>query len=153
MTPEQILILEFESIKEDLIQKHEELGMKATGKWIKSLEVVGKRLSVKILGADYTKQLVSGRPPSEKMPLVQAIKEWVLAKRIATVTNVTGIAWAIAKKIQKEGTRYYPQGTDLVEAVITPFRIQQIIDKVGRVIALETVNEITKLIPIYKKTA
>lgn len=146
MTSEEVLVREFESIKFDLIAKHRELGMEASGRWINSLEVVQERLSVKILGAHYTYQLVNGRKPG-KMPPVEMIKNWVQDKGIARGKEATGLAWAISKKIAKEGTKYYRQGgTNLIEDVITPKRIQNIIDKVGINLVIEATTTFNKLL-------
>lgn len=145
MTSESILAKEFEDIKFDLIKKHRELGMEASGRWINSLEVVQERLSVKILGADYTYELVNGREPGEMQP-VSMLQRWVEDKGIARGKEATGIALAIAKKIAKEGTRYYKQGgTNLIDDVITPERIQKIIDKVGLNLVMEATSTFSKL--------
>lgn len=51
-----------------------------------------------------------GRNPSQKMPPVSAIEQWITAKRLVPhanskgkVPSTRGLAFAIAKKIQKEG--------------------------------------------------
>ena len=130
---EEILKKEFELIVVDLKQKHIELGMLASGQWINTLAIETTPTNGKILGQDYTDYLVSGRPPSSKMPPISAIKKWIEDKRIIPEDgNVTSLAWAIAKKIQREGTEYHKQGgTDLLDAVITPERIQSIIERIG----------------------
>lgn len=132
MTSEQILHSEFEKLKAELIAKHNELGMKASGKWIESLENRSKRLSGVLMGEPYTEQLVNGRKPG-KFPPVAMIRQWIEDKGITPQDiTVSSLAFLIARKIAKEGTQYYKQGgTDLVEAVITPARIQSIIDKVS----------------------
>lgn len=121
-----------EAIKSDLIIKHRELGMPASGKWIESVEADTKRLSGKILAEHYTEQLVDGRAPG-RFPPVKAIEQWIVDKRIPfDGIKISSLAFLIARKIANEGTKYFQQGgTDLVEAVITPQRIQNIIDKVS----------------------
>jgi len=153
---EKILLHEFELIKSDLINKHKALGMEASGKWINGLEIVQNALNIKIIGEPYTRQLVSGRPPSQKMPPIEALKQWIIDKGLVSgmkASSVTSFAWAIAKKIQKEGTRYYPEGTDLVEAVVTPQRIQSIIDKVGNQMVTEATETIVTLTREFQKIA
>ncbi|PHQ27857.1 hypothetical protein [Leeuwenhoekiella nanhaiensis] len=128
-----ILEREFESIKQDLIAKHIELGMPASGNWERSLVVDVQRLKATITGAPYTEQLVNGREPG-KFPPIAAIRQWILDKPIPFLGKIklSSLAFLIARKIAKEGTNYFKQGgTDLVEAVITPERIQSIIDKVS----------------------
>lgn len=128
---ENILNKEFEALKSDLIEKHKSLGMKASGKWIKSLENKTVRLSGQLWGEHYTEQLVNGREPG-KFPPIKAIEKWISDKGITpTGITVSSLAFLIARKIAREGTEYFKQGgTDLIESVITPERIQSIIDKV-----------------------
>lgn len=139
MKPEDIFKNEMLSLKADLIQKHIDLGMKATGKWIDNLEVFVETevdfYIAEIIGLDYTEQLVQGREPGA-MPPIQNLVEWIEAKPITPRDNISveSLAWAIAKKIAREGTNYFPEGTDLVEAVITKERIQKIIDNVGELL-------------------
>ena len=76
-------INEFNSLKEDLIKKHLQLGMKASGRWINNLEVVTDRMSIKLLGEHYTRYLVNGRKPG-KMPPVKVIEQWIKDKGLQT---------------------------------------------------------------------
>ena len=82
----QILKNELEAIKQDLIAKHLQLGMKASGQWINSLNVEVSGLSGVISNAPYTEQLVSGRP-SGKFPPVSAIEQWIIDKNIRCLFN------------------------------------------------------------------
>lgn len=148
----EILRLEFELIKTDLIAKHIELGMKASGDWIDSLEVEVSGLSAKILGNSYTEQLVNGRPPG-KFPPISMIEKWIRDKNISPTDNisVSSLAFLIARKISKEGTDYFKQGgTDLIEAVITPKRIQRIIDNVSEFYISSFTTQITN---VFKEMA
>lgn len=132
MDQTEILQKEMESIKMDLIARHVELKMPASGKWQQSLEVDVKRLKAVIWGESYTEQLVNGRAPGQ-FPPVSAIRQWILDKNIRFLGQIklSSLAFLIARKIAKEGTRYFKQGgTDLVESVITPERIQLILDQV-----------------------
>lgn len=127
-----ILKQEFDSLKNDLIAKHESLGMKASGNWIESLENRSKGLSGQLWGEAYTEQLVNGRKPG-KFPPIKMIEKWIYDKGITPDgISYSSLAFLIARKIAKEGTKYFKQGgTDLIEAVITPQRIQSILDKVS----------------------
>jgi len=138
-TQKEYLEKEFESIKTDLINKHLELKMRASGNWIDSLQIQSSKNNIKLIGEKYTDQLVYGRKPGA-MPPVSAIEDWIKVKGIVSDIPVTSLAWAIAKKIQKEGTNYYMQGgTDLVSSVITKQRIQTIINQLGNEILLDIV--------------
>src|SRR5690606_24255680 len=99
-----------------LIPKFRELGMPASGEWEQNVQA----RSNEIWGRDYTEYLVQGRPPNEARGhealakwAVWAgntfIKDWAIAKGV----NIDPIA--IAYKIAREGTDYYPEGTDLLE--------------------------------------
>lgn len=130
----KILKKHMDEIKQDLIAKHNELGMKASGNWQNTLEsrVVG--LSGSIVGEHYSEQLVNGREPG-RFPPIGAIRQWIIDKGISAIgqkISINSLAFLIARKIAKEGTEYFKQGgTDLVSSVITPERIQRIIDEVS----------------------
>lgn len=132
MSNEQILKEEFEKLRFDMIRKHEDLGMKASGRWIEGTQTIVRNTTASLVGEHYTEYLVDGRPPSTKTPPVEAIKQWIDDKGIQPERGtISSLAWAIAKKIQREGTEYYKEGgTDLVSAIITPERIQRIVDRV-----------------------
>ena len=102
-------------VREILIPKFISLGMNASGEWIQSLEVRGDE----IWGRHYTVQLVQGRSPG-RMPPPSALARWAQVKLGVSAEDSIGVGWAIAKKIEKEGTNYYPQGTDLLEVLGKP---------------------------------
>ena len=137
MTTKEILAVEFEIIKKELIIKHNQLKMKSSGNWENSLNIVitgNNDLTIaKLYGENYTEQLVFGRKPGA-FPPIKAIEQWIIDKGIAGIgkqIKVSSLAFLIARKIANEGTKYFKQGgTDLVTSVITPQKIQSIIDKV-----------------------
>ncbi|TYP71493.1 hypothetical protein [Aquimarina intermedia] len=144
----QILKSEFESIQQDLIRRHEELGMKASGDWIDSLEVSAKGMRATIFGLDYTNYLVNGREPG-RFPPIKKIEQWIYDKNISIEgkISISSLAFLIARKIAKEGTEYFKKGgTDLVESVITPERIQRIIDRVTEFHVSSFTSEINGLL-------
>lgn len=91
------------------------LGMNATGNWLDTLEARVENGNGQIWGMYYTYWLAHGRAPSEKMPPIAPLITWATAKFGIGGNEAISTAWAVAKKIQKEGTQYYPQGTDLLE--------------------------------------
>lgn len=136
---EDILRKELDALKEDLIRRHEELGMKASGAWQQSLQVSANGFAGLLKGAvsglDYTYYMQNGRKGG-KMPPVAAIEQWIKIKGIQPIENrikVSGLAWAIAKRIAREGTmRSRDNGKpSFIDEVITPERVQDIIHKVG----------------------
>ncbi len=151
---EDIMKSHFDAIKEDLIAKYEKLGMRASGKWAETLEADVNRLKGIIRGQHYTEQLVDGRKPG-RMPPVSAIKKWIEDKGIMSSVrgniSISSLAFLIARKIGQEGTKYFQQGgTDLVSSVITPERIQMIIDDVSEFHINGFVSEIES---VFKKMA
>jgi hypothetical protein len=135
----EVLRTEFKQIEEELIQKHFELGMSSSGKWRKSLKTEvylkdNNRLVAQITGLNYTEQLAFGRRPG-KFPPISAIEQWIKDKPInfiETEISISSLAFLIARKIATEGTKYFQQGgTDLIQSVVTPERIQRILDSVG----------------------
>ena len=144
MTPEQILSDEFEQLIQDLITRHDELGMRSSGDFADSLENVQNRLSISMYGNHYVEQLVNGREPGT-FPPVAAIEKWIEEKGIAAIDiSVSSLAFLIARKISREGTEYFKQGgTDLIDSVITPERIQTIIDKVSTFYVSDFVLNVT----------
>lgn len=107
-------------VDEFLIPKFNELGMYASGEWVSSLEV---RVNIdndkargEIWGKDYTKYLVNGRAGGSKPP-ISALESWVNNKFGLFGNEARSMAFAVASKIEKEGTSYYPQGTDLLEVL------------------------------------
>jgi len=90
------------------------LGMNATGQWLESLEPRVVNGVGQIWGMDYTYWLAHGRRPG-KMPPITPLITWVTAKFGIGGSEAKSVAFAVAKKLEKEGNEYYPQGTDLLE--------------------------------------
>lgn len=97
-----------------LIPKFLSLGMNATGKWISSLTAEAINGVGYIKGMNYTYYLANGRAGGS-MPPIAPLQQWVGAKFGIYGNEGRSIAFAVAKKIEREGTDYYPEGTDLVE--------------------------------------
>lgn len=100
-----------------------ELGMNATGQWIDSLIPMVVNGNGEIWGMDYTYWLANGRKPGTAPP-ISALLPWVTAKFGVGGNEAKGIAFAVAQKIKNEGTRFYPEGTDL----LTILESQEVID-------------------------
>lgn len=137
---EKILSIEIDKVIADLKDKHLSLGMKASGQWLRSLQNESQRLSGKITGLEYTKNLVQGTPPGN-FPSVKKIMQWIDDKPIIfdkAKISKKSLAFLISRKIFENGTQYYRQGgTDLLSAILTKKRFESIIEKVGDVIVNE----------------
>lgn len=138
---------EIESVLKDvvslfLIPKFRELGMNASGEWENSIEVRGNE----IWGRDYTQYLVEGRPPNNNQD-PEALRRWAVwagSTFIKDWANNKGVninPIAIAYKIGREGTEYYPQGTDLLEVLSSKEVEQFISDELSRFIIVKVQEE------------
>ena len=120
LTNEDIEKVIWKVVDQFLIPKFNDLDMNASGEWLGALSVKGVSSNRgEIWGRPYTRQLENGRPGGS-MPPVSAIEKWVNDKFGIFGKEANQRAWAIAKKIQKEGTSYYPQGTDLIKVLYEP---------------------------------
>jgi len=128
----KILAQEINLLKQELKAAHEAKGMKASGDWLESVEDRTKGLSGSIWALDYTEYLEDGRNPG-KFPPIDKIKQWIIDKPIAfSDISLSSLAFLIARKISKEGWKRKDHGgVNLVSEVITPARVQEIIDKVS----------------------
>ena len=137
MTPLETLKKELDLVSKELTEKYDQLGMRASGRWELEKEFITKESGTRIVGtiwgASYTGALQFGRKPG-KFPPIAAIEQWIQDKRIISDIPIRSLAYLIARKIAKEGTKYFRQGgTDLIDSVITTDRIDNIISKVGLV--------------------
>jgi hypothetical protein len=138
----QIIQSELEKLKQELIDKHNALGMKASGKWIDSLLVEVTDSEGIIWGEDYTKQLIEGRPAG-KFPPIKAIEKWIYDKGITSDIPIKSLAFLIARKIAQQGTNYYIQGgTDLVSGVVTDTRLKEIEDLIADIWQTEVIENL-----------
>jgi hypothetical protein len=127
-------------IKDFLIPKHKALGMEATGEWINSLETKGNV----IRGRKYTEQLVYGRSAG-KAPPISPLEKWVNAKFGISGKEATSFAFAISKKIAKEGTTWKKKGgSDLLQVLETKPVIDFINSKLSKYLQAEITLQIQR---------
>ena len=149
---------EFEDLKKDLILAYDQKGMRASGKFADSLEVVNvSETRVQLWGEDYAQQLETGRSPNNgssgkkwKTPIAD-IEQWIrdkgIAQRIEGQIKISSLAFLIARKIAREGwKREGYGGVELISDVVTNERMQKIIDEVGAERAIQFQTEIIGLI-------
>lgn len=117
------------------------LGMNATGQWLESLESRSNNGIGEIWGQDYSYWLANGRK-SGTAPPVSALIPWVNAKFGIGGNEARGIAFAVAAKIKKEGTNYYPEGTDL----LTVLQSKEVIDYIYIQLEQGVTDEINKIL-------
>jgi hypothetical protein len=139
----EVLQAELNILKDELIAEYDALGMRASGQWADSLEVQTSEMRGTLLGLDYTRQLQFGRDAG-RFPPINLIEKWIEDKGINyTGITLSSLAFLIARKISREGwDRNGFGGVDLIGRIVTPERIQRIIDKVGEVYLSGFVNEV-----------
>lgn len=146
----KILSAEFDKLKADLIQAYDAKGMRASGKFADSLEVVVNGLNAKLMGENYAEQLEFGRKAG-KFPPVSLIEQWIkdkgIASRISNDISISSLAFLIARKIAREGwNRQEHGGVQLISEIVTEERMQKIIDEVGAAQTLIFKSEIINLV-------
>lgn len=114
-----------------------ELGMNASGQWLESLEARASLNRGEIWGADYTYYLVNGRAGGNRPPIAPIVR-WVGYRLGLSGKEATSAAFAIANKIAKEGTDYYPEGTDLLDVLAS----KEVSDYINTRIGEYMVNEL-----------
>lgn len=127
-----------------LIPRFVQLGMNASGEWIHSLQADSINGVGYIKGKHYTIQLVNGRSPGKRPP-ISPLQQWVSNKLGISGEEGRGIAFAIATKIEKEGTDYYPEGTDLLEVLNSPEVKNYIYNEMGNYMAGQLKIEIQRM--------
>lgn len=134
---EAILASEFEALRLDLIKAYEAKGMRASGRFAEALETVVSPEQGQLWGLPYAQQLETGRRPGPvSLEGRESIKQWIIDKGVFNQAigeiGLSSLAFLIARKIARDGydrARY--GGVELISSVVTPERIQAIIDKVG----------------------
>lgn len=139
MTTDEVIKEEIEAILADIIVAYEQYGKKVSGNFIEGLEAVYEPNKATIKGFVY----LAGRKKGKRPP-VAALEAWVRRKGIFEIkskSQARSIAYAIAKKIGEKGTNpnYHQK---IYEQVITPERIDSIIDRVSKL----NVNRIITMI-------
>lgn len=144
---------EFEKLRLEIIQAYDAKGMRASGKFANTSEVKTSKstggVSGKLIGESYVEQLESGRS-SGRFPPLKEIEEWILNKGVfnsaLTTIKLSSLAFIIARKIANSGwNRQRFGGVDLISSVVTPERVQKIIDAVGEVALINVSSDIEGL--------
>lgn len=145
---DKIIREEIDAILSDIRKLYEASGKKASGEFGKGLEAIYEPNKGTIRGFVY----LAGRKAG-KMPPVGAILNWLKIRGIRSVRknqSVRSLAWAIAKKIAKEGTKQ-ENALKIYEEVITPQRINKIIDRVAKLNVNRIITEIRAELEVLAK--
>tara|TARA_R110000823_G_scaffold266679_1_gene386416 strand:- start:307 stop:762 length:456 start_codon:yes stop_codon:yes gene_type:complete len=137
---EETIRAELDSLKEDIRDAYRKSGKKVSGNFEEGLETVKEGASYLLKGYGY----LAGRQAGD-MPPVQEILKWVKDRGIKPFTEsmtVSSLAWAISKSIAASGTN--PENhLKIYEQVVTPARIQSILNNIVGIHIKEFIDEIT----------
>ena len=145
---DKIIKEEIDAILVDVIELYRQSGKKASGEFEDGLEAVYEPNKGTIRGFVY----LAGRKAG-KMPPVKALLDWIKIKGIKPIEqnmSITSLAWAIAKSISKHGTKE-ENALAVYEKVITPQRINSIIDRIAKLNVNRIVTEIRAELEILAK--
>ena len=138
----QVLAAEFELLKADIIAAYEASGQVVSGNWADTVKVEATPHGYSITAADY----INGRAPGSPPPS-EAIEQWIkqkgIAARLQKNMTISSLAFLIARKIGKEGWRPKAGTSNIVGSVVTPQRIQRMLDKVGEVYLTDFTTQIS----------
>lgn len=127
---------------------------KVTGKTANSIVAITDDVSIEIWANRYIYALEFGRKPSAPDShvsgtpyLVDAIKEWALAKGIIgnEDSESMGIVWAITNSIHKHGTLLFQEHTPsgILSGVVDDLDLDELLEKIGIIKMGEIDNGIT----------
>lgn len=151
----EIIREEINSILKDIIKVYEDSGRKASGNFEKGLEAVYEHNKATIKGFVY----LAGRGKTRKKgkdgepTLQKRILEWLKIKGIRPLKKgmkLRSLAYLIARKIHEKGTKR-SEWLRVYEQVITPERIDSIIDKVSELNVNRLITEINAELEVLVK--
>ena len=138
----------------DLVKKYNDLELRASGRWEKSLrhelKITENGYELIQYGEHYTYQLENGRRAG-KFPPIQAIDEWVKQKGIvATDIPQKSLIYLISRKIAQTGIQVpndYNTG-GLISDVFTKKRVDLLIDSIKNTKLREMKSDVLNSIKI-----
>mgnify|MGYP001188897238 FL=1 len=138
-------------IKTKLIQRRGASGsfsspVNASGQLADSIKYTIDGYRLKIQGNDYIYYLQNGRKAGGRPP-IKVIRQWIDDKGILpNKGSKDSLAWAIAKKIEEEGTTIWKAGgSDLVSGIFNESLQQSIEADFASLIASEISSEIINI--------
>lgn len=154
-TDDEIIKEEIDSILVELKDAYEKSGRKASGQFAEGLEARYSPNKGAIWGFTY----LAGRGATKKGHkegtrfLWEEILDWLKVKGIRPIEEkmkLSSLAFLIARKIHKQGTDR-SKWFRIYEEVITPERIQKIIDRVSELNVNRLVTEVRAELTILAK--
>ncbi|MGD2113431.1 MAG: hypothetical protein PVG07_00150 [Acidobacteriota bacterium] len=155
MTDQEVIKEEIDAILSDILTVYEQSGRKASGQFAEGLEAIYSPYQATIRGYVY----LAGRGKTKKKgkagepTLQQSILKWLQVKGIKAIErNISqkSLAFLIARKIHEEGTNP-SEWLRIYEQVITPERIDRIIDRVSQLNVNRIITQINAELEILAK--
>lgn len=155
MTTDEIIQEEIQSILDDILSLYETSGRKASGQFEEGLEAVYEPNKATIKGFVY----LAGRGRTKKKgkpgepTLQEQILKWIKTRGIKPIEKemeLSSLAFLIARKIHEKGTTP-SEWLRVYEQVITPERINSIIDRVAELNVNLLITEIRAELEILAK--
>lgn len=140
---DRIIKEELEAIKAEIIAVYNASGKKVSGEFEQGLEIKYAPNQATLSGYVY----LAGRK-SGKMPPIQAIEKWLIQKGITpieTKMKISTLAYLIARKIAREGTKK-ENHLAIYDQIVTPERIDSILEKLNAINVTAFTNEVTVMI-------
>ena len=138
-------------IKTKMIQRRGASGsfaspVNASGALAESIKYTIDGYRLKVQGNDYIYYLQNGRKPGGRPP-IKVIRQWIDDKGIVPDKgSKDSLAWAIAKKIEQDGTTIYKAGgSDLVSGIFNEALQNSIESDFANLIASEISSEILNI--------
>jgi hypothetical protein len=143
MTQERSIFTKYlEQLREKLIKKYDELGLRASGKYEEKLEGEASDHGFVLFGAKHSEYMERGRGPGgDYKKLAPIIKEWIEVKSTLPQffrDNKQSLSFAIAHRIANEGIKVPNQFNkgQVVSSVVNDFLandVDKIINELGLV--------------------
>lgn len=140
---DEVIKEEMEMIKADIIAVYNASQKRTSGEFERGLEAIYSPNKAVLNGYVY----LDGRKAG-KQPPIQAIEKWLIAKGIKPIEDkmkISTLAYLIARKIAKEGTKN-ENHIKIYEQVITPERVDKILERLNKINVTLFIDEVRIMI-------
>jgi len=137
---DKILREEFEELKKDIINSYNSGGKKTSGEFENGLQIDYRTDGATLKGYVYLAGRIAGKQPPTK-----AIEDWLIKKGITPIEDkmkISTLAFLIARKIGRSGTNK-ENHQYIYDEIITPQRIQSILDRITKINVTSFINEVS----------
>jgi hypothetical protein len=126
-------------------------AVNASGRLAKSVRYDVKNSTLTVYAEQYIGALEFGRKPTtngnKPGKLKDVIRQWIDEKGITPKDSISkdSLAFLITRKIHKEGTLLYPNGSDLVSGIFNDALTKEIENDFYNLIAIEVTSDVLKI--------